>query len=454
MKSDIESLSIFGLGKLGCPMTAVFAEAGYTVFGCDVAAPLVNALRAGECPYPEPGLADLLKRNSSRISFTSDAEVAVAGSDASFIIVPTPSDDRGVFTNRYVLAAIEQIGEAVKAIGKPRHLVVVTSTVMPGSTMGEIKAALEQAADRPVGQGLGLCYSPEFIALGSVIRDMQKPDLLLIGQCDEASGAQLETIMRRSVTNSPTICRMAPVNAEIAKLSLNCFVTMKISFANMLAELCEKCVEGDATEVTRALGADTRIGPKYLKPGLAFGGPCFPRDNTALLAFGASVDVHCELPAATVKTNDRQVERTLKLFTQELEPGSTIGILGLSYKSGTPVVEKSHALLLAEELICLGYRVVAFDPLVFDSTVGLSPGIRRAVTIERCVSACDGLFVADPTVADKAVVARAVAEASKLKLAVDCWRCLEATDLASGAKLFRLGRSDEQVPSARLNGAA
>ena len=454
MTPAISKLSVFGLGKLGCPMTAVFAEAGFKVTGFDVVEPLVETLRAGNCPFSEPGLADLLAAQVDRIAFTSDAEEAVLRSDASFVIVPTPSRKDGAFSNEYVISAVERIGDALKRSGKGYHLVVVTSTVMPGSTMGAIREALEAASGRRVGPDLGLCYSPEFIALGSVIRDMQHPDLLLIGESDEKAGRLLEQVMLRSVKNKPSVCRMNPVNAEIAKLSVNCFVTMKISFANMLAELCESSAGGDAEQVTRALGADGRIGGKYLKPGLAFGGPCFPRDNEALMAFAKEKGVECDLPKATSATNRRQIDRTVQALTSELKNGGTVGILGLSYKPGTPVFEKSHAVLVAGELLRIGYRVVAFDPLVFENVVGLNSGIRRAETAAACVADCDGLLVADPTVADPADIAKAVSASERLACVVDSWRCLDSSKLGPRVKLLRVGRSARGDALSRLHGAA
>ncbi len=181
----------------------------------------------------------MLHRNRDRIRATDDYSDAIAHSDVTFIIVPTPSDSNGVFSNKYVLAAIKPIGKALQNKNE-FHLVVITSTVMPGSTGGEIREALEAASGKRCGEGFGLCYSPEFIALGSVIHDMLYPDFILVGESDSKSGEILASIYRNLCENNPPVSHMNLVNAELAKISVNTFVTTKISYANMLGEICER----------------------------------------------------------------------------------------------------------------------------------------------------------------------------------------------------------------------
>ena len=182
----------------------------------------------------------------------------------TFVIVPTPSDASGRFSNAAVLGAMKSIGP--RSVAKTRyHVVVITSTVMPGSTGGEIQQALEQHAGRRVGPQLGLCYNPEFIALGSVVRDMLRPDMILIGESDTKAGDILERIYAKSCDNTPAIRRMNFVNAELTKISVNTFVTTKISYANMLADICDRLPGADVDVVTQAVGTDSRIGVKYLQ---------------------------------------------------------------------------------------------------------------------------------------------------------------------------------------------
>ena len=254
-------LSVIGLGKLGSPMVAVFAHKGFEVLGLDINSEFVAALNEGRAPVEEPGLQEMIDQNRDKISATQDIHQLVHETDVTFIIIPTPSVKDFFFTTKYVVEAIERVGTALR--GKAGyHLVVVTSTVMPGSTDGEIRAALENASGRSVGPKLGLCYNPEFIALGSVIRDMLRPDMILIGESDTKAGQMLEDIYRSSTESNPEIHRMNSVNAELTKISVNTFVTTKISYANMISDMCDHLPGADAHVVNRAVGADSRVGQK------------------------------------------------------------------------------------------------------------------------------------------------------------------------------------------------
>src|SRR6266478_3868811 len=270
----LSSVSVIGLGKLGTPMAVCFAARGFTVHAVDLNPQKVDAISRGVPPVHEPGLAELLADCRERITATKDIESAVIASDVTFIVVATPSEADGGFSLRYAVPSCESIGRALRT-KSAYHLVVVTSTVMPGSMGGPIKSALESASGKQCGVDFGLCYNPEFIALGSVIHDMLHPDLVLIGEFDRKSGDILVNLYDSLCESRPTIARMNFVNAELTKLSVNTFVTTKISYANMLAQVCEKLPGADVEAVTRAIGLDTRIGGKYLKGALGYGGPCF-----------------------------------------------------------------------------------------------------------------------------------------------------------------------------------
>jgi len=217
-------VSVVGLGKLGVPMVACLAEKGFTVIGVDVNQSAIDQINAGKAPVQEPGLDEMLYRNRERIRAISDYSDAIAHSDATFIIVPTPSEADGGFSLKYIHAVLEPIGKSI-AHKNTFHLIVISSTVMPGATGGEIKAALEAASGKTCGEGFGLCYSPEFIALGNVIHDMLNPDFILIGESDPKSGAMLEAIYLQLSNGSPPVSHMSLVNAELAKISVNTFFT-------------------------------------------------------------------------------------------------------------------------------------------------------------------------------------------------------------------------------------
>src|ERR1700737_4960937 len=242
-------------------MAAVFACKGFETIGLDVNSRFVEAINDGRAPVEEPRLQEIIDSGRSRLRATKSFEVAVLNSDVSFIIVPTPSGADRFFSNRFVIDAVERIGAALRS-KKQYHVVVVTSTVMPGATNGEIRAALELAAGREVGSDLGLCYNPEFIALGSVVHDLFCPDIILIGASDEKAGDVIEAIYRVSTDTNPEFHRMNLVNAELTKISINTYVTTKISYANMIADMCDHLPDADADVVARAVGGDSRIGRK------------------------------------------------------------------------------------------------------------------------------------------------------------------------------------------------
>src|SRR5882757_6573889 len=377
LKTDMEMtsatlprVSVVGLGKLGAPLAAVLASRGFTVTGLDVSKTLVDALNAGKMPIVEPQLNELIAANRQRLSATMDAGEAVDKSDASFVIVPTPSDSTGFFSNRFVLQAMQSLGKALRN-KTGYHMVVITSTVMPGTTGSEIRAALEAASGRKVGPDLGLCYNPEFIALGSVVRDMLFPDSILIGESDAKAGDMLQTIYLQMCENKPPVQRMNFINAELTKISVNTYVTTKISYANMLADICDRLPGADVDAVTKALGADTRIGPKYLKGAMGYGGPCFPRDNVAFAALARKIGARADVAEATDRINNYQVDRLANLVAKFAKSGTRIALLGLSYKPLTPVVEESHSVNLAARLADAGYVVSVHDPLAQAAAVAM-----------------------------------------------------------------------------------
>lgn len=440
-------ISVIGLGKLGAPLAAVFASKGFSVVGTDLNRTFVDAINRGEAPVDEPRLQELIERNQDRLTATMDAVAAVAESEATFVIVPTPSDAAGVFSNRFLLAAVETVGAGVRR-KSGYHLVVITSTVMPGSTGGEIRAALEAHSGRTVGSTLGLCYNPEFIALGSVVRDMLSPDMILIGESDPRAGELLERIYEQSCDNKPAIRRMNFVNAELTKISVNTFVTTKISYANMLADICDRIPEADVDVVTQAVGSDSRIGGKYLRGAIGYGGPCFPRDNVAFGALARSLGARAELAEATDSVNRYQVERLVGAVQSHVRGSGPIGILGLAYKPETSVVEESQGLALAARLASEGYDVVAYDPKAMPTAAAVLPGAWTAATsAEDCIRRAALVVVMTPWPEFRAVPVAAFTRADPLTI-IDCWRLFAHEEIGGIANLVYLGQGTLAARSA------
>ena len=417
-------ISVVGLGRLGAPLAAVFASKGFRVIGTDLNREYIDAINNGTAPVDEPRLQELIGASRASLSATLDAPGAVAATDVTFVIVPTPSDASGRFSNAAVLQALESIGAGIRR-KQTYHLVVITSTVMPGSTGGEIRSALEHHAERKVGRMLGLCYNPEFIALGSVVSDMLRPDLLLIGESDTTAGDILERLYDVTCENRPAVQRMNFVNAELTKLAINTFVTTKISYANMLADICERLVGADVDVVTRAVGSDSRIGARYMKGAIGYGGPCFPRDNVALSALARSLGAQAQLAETTDAINRVQIERVLSAVENHFPGSGAIGILGLSYKPETSVITESQAVFLIERLLERGRQVVAYDPKALpDVQRALRRTFDAAPSAAACVRAASLVVVMTPWAEFRDLDEDAFVRPGKRLTVIDCWRIL------------------------------
>lgn len=442
-------ISILGLGKLGAPMAACFAARGFRVIGVDQDARKVDAINNGMAPVFEPGLEELLQASGDRLTCSQDIEAAVLASDVTFIVVATPSEPTGGFSLRYVLPACEAIGRALRAKGS-FHLVCLTSTVMPGSTSSAVRSTLEKASGAQAGRDFGLCYNPEFIALGSVIHDFLNPDFLLIGESDPRSGEILEAIYREVCENRPAFARMNLINAEIAKLAVNTFVTTKISFANMLARMCEKLPEANVDVVTKALGLDSRIGTKYLKGAVSYGGPCFPRDNLAMGALARSLGAPDDIARVTDAFNRSQITWLANLAQSHLSFGARVGILGLTYKPNTDVVEQATGLLVAQELAARGISLVVFDPAGNkNSHDALRERVRFAASAPECISDADVVVVATPWQEFRDIPAEEWGRPNAPRVVIDCWRALETVRNSNGVRYVCLGlgeTSPKQIP--------
>jgi UDPglucose 6-dehydrogenase len=447
----IKNLSMIGLGKLGAPLAACWGAKGFRVIAVDVDARKVEAIKRGMSPVFEPGVTEFLRRAKGRVTGTEDAEAAVLDSEVTFIVVPTPSEPDGGFSLRYVLPACHSIGRALRA-KSDFHLVVLTSTVMPGATAAVVQSTLEEVSGKRCGQDFGLCYSPEFIALGTVIRDFLKPDFVLIGESDPFSGAVLAALYVSVCENSPTVARMNFVNAEITKLAVNTFMTTKITFANMLARICERLPDANVDLVTSALGLDSRIGRKYLKGAVGYGGPCFPRDNVALASLARDIGAPAILAEATERANRAEILRLAELVKGKLPEAGIVGILGLAYKPETDVVEESQGLLLGQELASEGIPVIAFDPSAANAAQEkLNGSIRLAKTLEECVNNADVIVVTTPWELFRNIEPSLVERYGTPRVLIDCWRILDKKRFGSVVDYIALGvgiesqRDDEDI---------
>lgn len=435
-------VAVVGLGKLGAPLAAVLASKGNQVLGVDINPSAVELLNGGHAPVEEPGLQKLISASRDRLTATTSVGEAAKG-DVSILLVPTPSDERGGFSNDHLLAAVREVGRAL-AERDEYHVMVVGSTVMPGACEAEIIPALEQFSGRRVGETLGLCYSPEFIALGNVILDLLEPDMVLIGQSDDRAGAVLEGLYGGVCENDPPFRRMSLVNAELTKIAVNTYVTMKISYANALAELCERLPGADVEAVTGALGLDKRIGPKYLRGAIAYGGPCFPRDNKAFSVLARDLGAEPRLAEATDAVNLDQAQRLARVVRSRLDAGDVVGILGLAYKPDTAVIDESPGIALARLLGEAGHDVIVYDPVATDAALAdLGDVAHGAGSVEEVLARADVTVITTPW-PEFAQLPLGEIKRERRPVVIDCWRLLRPEHYEDGIEIVWLGQPLEE----------
>jgi UDPglucose 6-dehydrogenase len=416
-------VSVIGLGKLGASMVAGMASRGIKVIGLDVSPQAVEAVNQGKAPVQETDLGATINAHRENIRATLDYNDAVAHSPISFVIVPTPSDGRGAFSLEYASASFAAIGKAL-ASKNSYHVVVLTSTVLPGSTRYGLLPVLEKESGKKCGKDFGLCYNPEFIALGSVIKNFLNPDFYLLGEFDGRSGDALALVHERVSANKAPIKRMSIENAEIAKIAVNSFVTLKISYANMLADICERVPGGNVDVVSDAIGMDSRIGRKYLSGGLGFGGPCFPRDNAALAFLGEQLGAQTPILRVNDAYNRDNSRRALERLKGRIPSGGKAAVLGLAYKPFSHVVEESAGIYLCKVLREAGYTLKGYDPLAAEEAAKVLGDSCIAGGREECLKDAEIVFVTTPDPAFTGLEPEQFCSAVKKVYVIDFWRCL------------------------------
>lgn len=355
------NVSIFGLGYVGCVSAACLARDGFDVIGVDINPDKVNLVRSGRSPIVEPGLQTLIEESvrAGRLSATQDSKEAVLASDVSLICVGTPSNGNGSLKMDYVESVCREIAGALAA--KPDyHVVVLRSTVLPGTLRTRLLPILERCSGKRAGVDFGVCVNPEFLREGSAIRDYDEPSLIVIGELDPSAGDAVASLYEK--TNAP-VARTAIETAETVKYANNAFHALKVVFANEIGTLC-KAHGIDGQEVMDLVCQDKRlnISAAYLRPGFAFGGSCLPKDTRALLYRAKERDVEAPLLHAVLTSNQQHIERAIKMV--ENTGRKQIGVFGLGFKPETDDIRESPTVQLVETLVGRGYQVRIFDDQV------------------------------------------------------------------------------------------
>ena len=365
-------ITMIGAGYVGLVSGACFADFGHDVVCVDLDQGKVDALRAGIMPIYEPGLAALVANNAAagRLSFTTELSAAVAEADAVFIAVGTPSrrgDGHADLT--YVYQATRDVAAALR---KPA--VIVTKSTVPVGTGDEVERILREVAP---DLDIAVVSNPEFLREGAAIGDFKRPDRIVIGTDDPRAQAVMRNVYRPLFLNEAPILFTGRRTAELIKYAANAFLATKITFINEIADLCE-AVGANVQDVSRGIGLDNRIGPKFLHAGPGYGGSCFPKDTLALLKTAEDFDTPVRIVEAVVKANDSRKRAMGRKIISAIEGdvrGKRVGLLGLTFKPNTDDMRDAPSLAIVQSLLDAGAIVTAYDPEGMAVARGLMPDV-------------------------------------------------------------------------------
>jgi GDP-mannose 6-dehydrogenase len=354
----VMNVSVFGLGYVGSVSAASFASDGHTVVGVDVNPDKVASVNEGLSPIVEAGLDDLIRKSaaSGRLRATTDTREAVAATDLSLICVGTPSRRNGSLDLTYLERVAEQIGEAL-AEKDAYHVVVVRSTVLPGTTHEVVIPALERTSGKAYGKGFGVAVNPEFLREGTAIKDFRQPPLTLVGHNYRSDAEPTQALYAR--VNAPMITTTIRT-AEMIKYASNTWHALKVTFANEVGNLCKR-LQIDSHDVMDIFCRDEKLNLSayYMKPGFAFGGSCLPKDVRAMQYRAKELDLEMPVIESILESNRLQIQHAID---EVVETGrKRIGLLGFSFKAGTDDLRESPIVILAEALLGKGYQLAIYD---------------------------------------------------------------------------------------------
>lgn len=363
-----QAISVLGIGYVGLCTAVGFASKGYTVIASTHNAEKAAKINKGIPPFHEPNLQKLLKKtiqNGKLTCLVNQTEKAVFETDLTFNAVGTPSKPDGSIDLRFIEKSAHEIGKALKQ-KSTYHVVIIKSTVVPGTTQDIVKPILEQESKKKCGSDFGLCMNPEFLRQGSAFQDTLHTDRIVIGEHDKKSGDTLDNVYKGFYgKNTPPTIRTSLSTAELIKYASNSLLATKISFINMIANICEKIPGADVKTLATAMGLDKRIGPLFLNAGLGYGGSCFPKDVKALIRHSKSLDYTPKLLEEVENINKIQPLKAVQLCKEQLGnlKGKNIAVLGLAFKPNTDDMREARATPIINHLIQEGANVTAYDPV-------------------------------------------------------------------------------------------
>ena len=381
----MSNICVIGAGYVGLVTSACFSDLGNRVVCLDIDKAKIELLRSGRMPIFEPGLEELVHRNTAaaRLSFTTSYEAAAHRAEFAFVAVHTPSGPDGGADMRYVESAVTRLGESVRD-----DVIVVTKSTMPAGS-GDWVETLVNERLRP-GLAASVVSNPEFLREGSAVRDFMQPDRVVLGGSDDGAVERVAELYRP--LNAPIIVTDKRTS-EMIKYASNSFLATKISFINEIASICEQ-VGADVKQVARGMAYDGRIGPHFLGAGLGWGGSCFPKDVRALEHLAATNGCHPQLLRSVMEINNDQRRRLVDKIRDEVGQslhGRVVGILGLSFKPNTDDIRDAPSLSVIEQLVRCGAQVRAYDPAAIKAATGEIDGIIPARDPYECAAGADAL---------------------------------------------------------------
>ena len=387
------NVSIVGSGYVGTSMAACLADVGHSVVNVDIDPDIIVAINDGRTPIFEPDLPELVAEHAGERLVATDDYDAIADTEVTFLALPTPSNDDGSIDTSFIETAARSLGEVLAE--KDDHLVVVKSTVAPGTTAELVIPAIEETSGKRFGEGFDVAVNPEFQREGTAVEDFQNPDKIVLGTRSAQAHETLLDLYEPIIdAANPEVVDVGFQEAMMIKYANNVFLASKVSLVNEIGNICKER-DIDSYKVFEAVGFDGRISEQFMRSGLGWGGSCFPKDIDALRAVARSAEYDPALLDAVVEVNDKQPKRAVALLERHVDvSGSRVAVLGLTFKPGTDDIRNSRALDVIEELLARGAEVVAYDPTAMEHVREVYPEIEYAETGQEAIHGADAVIVA------------------------------------------------------------
>jgi UDPglucose 6-dehydrogenase len=436
MSEQLEPVGVIGVGWVGLVTAACFAELGHKVIARDILPEKVEALSRGEITIHEPGLADLLRRNAERITFTTDMNELLEGARLMFVCVDTPPTYSGDADLSRVRAVVQELPE------ESDHVLIMKSTV-PAGTGESIRRDMPE---------LSYVSCPEFLKEGTAVEDFMHPDRVVVGSDpgDEAAADAVEALYKPL---GGQILRTDVASAEMIKLASNAFLATKISFINEIANVCEE-VGADVGQVAKGMGLDERIGNSFLRAGIGYGGSCFPKDVSALKMLAGNTGYHFQLLTSVIEVNELQKRRVVGKLEKHLGSliGKRVALLGLAFKPDTDDMREASSLVLAARLQGEGAEVVAYDPVASERAAQLLGSVEMASSAMEALDGADAAVLVTEWREFKDLDWSAAAERMTRPLIVDGRNFLDPETMTSAGFGYEgIGRTVTSQPTANAS---